>query len=321
MSCTQLWNKENTPLDVNYVNKITGGPFDSSSLCSCGCTCFSSSLSFSEQYHVTSNGTIALYGNTRPEGQIFVSVNGLETAYTYFYNDVNSSTGAYYYISVAVVTGDILSMRFEGQYGAGTTSLSLATENCCKMVMYWQSIYNCSSGWGSPILSGVNAYQKDVTPIYTANWQVGYGAPGADAYCHTTPPEIPQIPDTFIYSYPYSWSAFFDCSSNSWQVMGPNELGDYCYTSITPITDWIVSGESAIFYSENQTQPSNPSQNPTCYYHWEAMYDCETFTWSLMGGMPNLNLELTGWVISGTSAYCITASSSEPSLPTESGNC
>jgi len=131
------------------------------------------------------------------------------------------------------------------------------------------------------------------------------------------PPE-PSFP-SFTPTCYYTWTASYNCMTDEWSLSLQTGA-----TISGSTSDW---GDCSSGYcsrvTNSKTEPSPPSESISCYFYWEAWYDCFSSQWYVYLVFTDSTGTISDWSCDGSCIYCtkVTTSSFTPSPPTCTPDC
>lgn len=151
------------------------------------------------------------------------------------------------------------------------------------------------------------------------NWMpvgsVGFGgSSGSDTFVV----DMEFRPGGTLQDWCYEWDAYYNCETEAWEVSYAGKATDCTSTSWTYVEDGYYTCKTGT----DKVPPSPPAVTPTCYYTWEANYNCTTLSWSVSLASTNFSGSTSSW--SGCDdgqCTCVTTSSTPPSAPTNTPTC
>ncbi len=154
----------------------------------------------------------------------------------------------------------------------------------------------------------------------------------------TTATSATPAPPSAVTCY-YYWFAYYDCGMDLWEIYGepggfyPPEayINDAC---VNAEMDWtlvedglpgcVPEQSDAVKITTTPTKPGDPTSLPTCYYEWDAYYNCDTAEWEIFllfadtAGGP-----VTDWTCDSGCEFCgrVTDNPSTPAPPSCTPDC
>ena len=172
----------------------------------------------------------------------------------------------------------------------------------------WQAVYNCgTSDWD---LSSSRSSETTATG-WTATL-TGYKKIVENSYFEPDTSEL-IIPGCY-----HTWQAVYNCETESYTItrLSSSQEGE--------LSEWSeVSTGIYTRVTDSLTPPIAPTETPTCYYTWQAVYDCADGWTSIYLVKSSFEGEVTEW---GTTEYSntferVTTSAAQPAPPTETPTC